>query len=369
MKQTSKAASHVILSAAKNLARVLRLPWHGLTPPWLIMTSRVLPYKANRLKAIGGICASAPLWLTVLALLFLLSSPALADPRTYTVQPGDSLVGIAERFHTTTEELRNLNRLTDADLLRIGQELIVVPGERTYRIASSQTLVDIGAIYGVSPAQLAAMNRSANPALTPQGEEAVIPRRETAALVSNPGAPRTRLWVPYRTQFDGSPYDQANCGPVALAMLMAYYGEHWSTASIRRSIAEHSGTDDYDAGSTWEDMAYAAWQRGFTTLGLFDGMGGYKKWTFEQLMESVAKGDPVLVLVRFWGLPGHQEKAWYGDHYIIFMGVNEKGDVVYHDPAWRGDQGANLTMSREQFDRAWSRVSVGTPYTGVVLGW
>src|SRR4051812_3082741 len=32
------------------------------------------------------------------------------------------------------------------------------------------------------------------------------------------------LSVPYRSQLDGTPYAQANCGPTALAMVLAYYG-------------------------------------------------------------------------------------------------------------------------------------------------
>ena len=43
------------------------------------------------------------------------------------VQPGDKLVSIAEEFGVTVQELIDANALTNPDVLRVGQELII-PG-------------------------------------------------------------------------------------------------------------------------------------------------------------------------------------------------------------------------------------------------
>jgi LysM repeat protein len=45
----------------------------------------------------------------------------------YVVQPGDTLVAIAEEFGVTVQELIDANGLTNPDVLRVGQELII-PG-------------------------------------------------------------------------------------------------------------------------------------------------------------------------------------------------------------------------------------------------
>lgn len=57
----------------------------------------------------------------------------LPPTTSYIVQQGDSLARIAERFNTTSAELLRINRLTNPNLLRVGQELLVptVEGEAT----------------------------------------------------------------------------------------------------------------------------------------------------------------------------------------------------------------------------------------------
>ena len=52
---------------------------------------------------------------------------APAGPRTYVVQPGDTLRSIAEQFGVSVQAIIDANRLTpeQADSLRVGQELVI----------------------------------------------------------------------------------------------------------------------------------------------------------------------------------------------------------------------------------------------------
>jgi LysM repeat protein len=50
-------------------------------------------------------------------------APAPTPSQTYTVVAGDSLSGIAARFGTTTFNLMTLNGITNANLIRVGQVL------------------------------------------------------------------------------------------------------------------------------------------------------------------------------------------------------------------------------------------------------
>jgi LysM repeat protein len=55
------------------------------------------------------------------------AAPAPASQRTYTVQPGDTLLSIARDFNTTVTAIVEANNLTpqQADSLRVGQKLVI----------------------------------------------------------------------------------------------------------------------------------------------------------------------------------------------------------------------------------------------------
>jgi LysM repeat protein len=55
------------------------------------------------------------------------AAPAPAGPRKYTVQTGDTLRSIAEKFNVSVKAIIDANKLTaaEADSLRVGQELII----------------------------------------------------------------------------------------------------------------------------------------------------------------------------------------------------------------------------------------------------
>ncbi|MGE5549867.1 MAG: LysM peptidoglycan-binding domain-containing protein [Bacteroidota bacterium] len=83
---------------------------------------------------------------------------------TYTVQPGDTLFLIAQRFNTTLAELRALNNLA-GDLIFPGQVLIVpVAGEgvpppgSTYVVQPGETLFSIARRFGTTVTELVRLN-------------------------------------------------------------------------------------------------------------------------------------------------------------------------------------------------------------------
>ncbi len=59
------------------------------------------------------------------------ATPTRPAPKTYVVEFGDNLIGIAERFNTSVEALMIANGLTDRDLIREEQILIIPTGTPT----------------------------------------------------------------------------------------------------------------------------------------------------------------------------------------------------------------------------------------------
>ncbi len=51
--------------------------------------------------------------------------PATSPPVSYTIAPGDNLWSLARRWDTSVEEILRVNRIADADAIRIGETLIV----------------------------------------------------------------------------------------------------------------------------------------------------------------------------------------------------------------------------------------------------
>jgi len=314
--------------------------------------------------------------LMVLGVLSGLASPVSAEgggEGSYLVQPGDVLETIAPRYGTTVYELVTLNGLRDADRIKIGQRLIV-PGQAaqgSYVVVAGDSLESIAGANGVSVADLAAANQLFDPDWLQVGQRLALPAARSGATRggARDDADYSFPQVPYRSQLDGTTYADSNCGPATLGMLMAYDGEWWSSNGIRRDVNRHTGVWSDEGGSTWESLVYAAQERGFTVLGLYEGKG-YRRWSIDDLLTEVRNGRPPMLLVRFRRLPGHEYSGWWGDHYIIFLGLTADGRVVYHDSAFQGDSiGAYRTMSQEQLNRAWGNNAAGIQYSAMVLRW
>ncbi len=97
------------------------------------------------------------------------SSPPPSSTKTYTVQSGDTLSGIAAKFGVTLAALEAANpQITNPNLIYVGQ-VINIPGggsggstAKTYTVQSGDTLSSIAAKFGVSLSAL----ESANPQIT-----------------------------------------------------------------------------------------------------------------------------------------------------------------------------------------------------------
>ena len=86
----------------------------------------------------------------------------------YTVQYGDTLSGIAQKFGVSVQELCEWNNIANSNQIYAGQVLkIYSSGENasttTYTVQSGDTLSGIAARFGVTVSQLCQWNNIANP--------------------------------------------------------------------------------------------------------------------------------------------------------------------------------------------------------------
>lgn len=95
----------------------------------------------------------------------------------YIVRPGDTLYGISNRYGTTVNDIKNLNRLT-SDLLTVGMELLIPSGNQgsmtTYTVQSGDNLWQISRRFNTTINELRRLNNLTSDILS-IGQTLLIP--------------------------------------------------------------------------------------------------------------------------------------------------------------------------------------------------
>lgn len=127
----------------------------------------------------------------------------VAAATTYTVQPGDTLSGIASRFGVSVVDLAEWNAIANPNLIVIGQVLTIGPtssptapggstgagGTEYYVVQAGDTLGGIADRFGVTVADLVAKNNIADPNIIHVGQTLVIGGGSTGAVGGPPPPP------------------------------------------------------------------------------------------------------------------------------------------------------------------------------------
>lgn len=93
----------------------------------------------------------------------------------YTVKPGDTLGAIARDHDVLVSDLAAANKISNPDLIRPGQVLLIPTKDRTHLVARGESLFKIAALYGTTVATLIKANGLSNPDLIYTGQNLIIP--------------------------------------------------------------------------------------------------------------------------------------------------------------------------------------------------
>lgn len=96
---------------------------------------------------------------------------AAAAQEAYTVQPGDTLAGLARTYNTTVEAILAANNLTGTDLL--AGATLVLPNPERYTVQAGDTLSGIAGTVGLPVEELMALNNLTDTRLS-IGQELVV---------------------------------------------------------------------------------------------------------------------------------------------------------------------------------------------------
>lgn len=172
--------------------------------------------------------------------------------------------------------------------------------------------------------------------------------------------------APFFTQFDGTVWAESNCGPAALAMALGALDVHVDPIWVRRLANIQMSDSDPNNGTSWESLAAAAKDYNIQVQGLYSSGHTYKSWSIDDLKNELAQGHPVLLLTHYPDLPDHGPTSFTGDHYVLALGFDPHGNLVFNDSANRPGSGT-ATMSPDQLATAWSNTSSGLVRTAMAL--
>jgi hypothetical protein len=192
-----------------------------------------------------------------------------------------------------------------------------------------------------------------------------------AAASADAGA--RHLSVPYRSQMDGSPDEDGNCGPAAMSMVLGAYGRTVSIAEARGLVNDLQGTWGVEGAGTFiENLAVIGQRHGLRAWGLVPepataltrppGKNKLRRWTLDGLRAQLGAGFPVVPQVRYRDLPGHESSDYWGDHYVVVTGY-EGAEFIYNDPVDKYEPGYARRIAAAQLDKAWRSSSF--PYAAV----
>ncbi len=186
----------------------------------------------------------------------------------------------------------------------------------------------------------------------------------TVSVARADGEPDLVLDVPYRSQLDGTVWASSNCGPTAIAMVLAAYGDDVPTQALRDRANQLLGIADPSTGTRLQDLARVVAERGLSTVGPYDGQR-MRRWSLDDVRQEIRRGHPVIPQVYYPLLPNHRANPVDTDHYIVVVGLSGD-DFIFNDSVDRYGPGYRVTMTADEFARAWGASSV--PFGAFAVG-
>jgi hypothetical protein len=135
-------------------------------------------------------------------------------------------------------------------------------------------------------------------------------------------------------------------------MVLEAFSMVQKNADLRWLAHTYQGTAGMRGGTALQHLATVGGDFGLQPIGLYDAGEAFHHWSVAEVREEVEAGRPVIPLVKYRLLPGHEASTIPYDHYVVIYGLD--GDrFLYHDPAYAtAEEGAAHWITTSQLDAA-----------------
>ncbi|GEM_PF-6154192 len=123
-------------------------------------------------------------------------TPGVLRPTKHRIEPGETLISIADRYGLRPETLVWANNIENADLIVAGQELTIPPADGLlYTVQPGERLVDLADEYGIPLSAIITANGLTNPDLVLVGDVVFLPgaRPKAPSVVAAPAQPEANV--------------------------------------------------------------------------------------------------------------------------------------------------------------------------------
>lgn len=179
---------------------------------------------------------------------FFAATTAVANADTVTVQAGDTVSEIADKYNTTVEEIQNLNQLENVNLIYVGEELVVNTNGQAATTASSEAPAATATVSSQAPAQQAPAQQAPaqQQVASAPAQQATSQQTYTAPTVASADEASAREFIAARES--GGSYSAAN-------------GQYYGKYQLSRSYlgGDLSAANQERVANNYVQSRYGSW--------------------------------------------------------------------------------------------------------------
>lgn len=177
---------------------------------------------------------------------FFAATTAVANADTVTVQAGDTVSEIADKYNTTVEEIQNLNQLENVNLIYVGEELVVNTNGQAATTASSEAPAATATVSSQAPAQPVQQAPAQQQVASAPAQQATSQQTYTAPAAASSDEASAREFIAARES--GGSYSAAN-------------GQYYGKYQLSRSYlgGDLSAANQERVANNYVQSRYGSW--------------------------------------------------------------------------------------------------------------